>query len=168
MHIARRTQQELVIVAGTRWVSAICAALAFFILYFAITRHAPQGLLLAALLLLFALVMDLRKTFTFDATQRTVRWNGRKIFKAESGKIPFDEITDIGTEERGSFSGAAGRSVPIYRLTIVTSRCTIPMAYAFNGRPDHYSTLREQILEFVRTSSGSRSADPELSRQNRK
>src|SRR6266852_2088385 len=99
MHIARQTPQELVVVAGTRWLSAICAAAALFTLYFVITRHEPKGpLFLAAFFLLFALIMDLRKTFTFDARQRMVRWNGRKVFKAESGEIPFDDITDIGTE----------------------------------------------------------------------
>ena len=97
MHIARHTPQELVVVAGSRWISAICAAAALFTLYFAITHREPRGLFLAAFFLLFALIMDLRKTFTFDAMQRTVRWSGRKVFKAESGEIPFGDITDIGT-----------------------------------------------------------------------
>jgi hypothetical protein len=149
MHIARQTPQELVVVAGTRWLSAICAGAALFTLYFVITRHELKGpLFLAAFFLLFALIMDLRKTFTFDARQRIVRWNGRKVFKAESGEIPFDDITDIGTE-----STRAAKGVPVYRLTIVTPRATIPMAYAYNGQPDGYSTLRGQILDFVKPGS---------------
>jgi hypothetical protein len=123
MHIARNTTQELVVVAGTRWVSAICTAVALFTLYSVITRHEPKGLFLAAFFLLFALIMDLRKTFTFDAMQRIVRWKGRKVFKAESGEIPFDDITDIGTE-----ASVGDMGVPIYRLTIITPRATIPMA----------------------------------------
>ncbi len=149
MHIARHTSHELVVVAGTRWVSALCAAAVLFTLYFVITRHDPKGLFLAAFFLLFALIMDLRKTFTFDAAQRVVRWNGRKVFKAESGEIPFDDITDIGTETRR----AGGRDVPIYRLTIITPRATIPMAYAFSGQDDGYSSLRGQILDFVKPGS---------------
>src|ERR1035441_6319402 len=98
MHIARQTPQELVVVAGTRWVSPICAAAALFTRYFGITRHEPKGLFLAAFFLLFALIMALRKPFAFDARQRIVRWNGRKVFQAESGEIPFDDITEIGTE----------------------------------------------------------------------
>jgi hypothetical protein len=35
---------------------------------------------------LCALIMDLRKTFTFDATHRIVRWKGCTVLKAESGK----------------------------------------------------------------------------------
>jgi hypothetical protein len=93
--------------------------------------------------------MDLRKTFTFDATRRIVRWKGRTVLKAESGEIPFDEITDIGTEA----TTAGNRNVPVYRLTIITPRATIPMAYTYNGQPDRYSTLRRQILDFIKAGS---------------
>jgi|SRR5580700_5967598 hypothetical protein len=149
MHIARQTPQELVVVAGTRWVSAICAAAALFTLYFVITRHEPKGFLLAAFFLLFALIMDLRKTFTFDARQRIVRWQGRKVFNSESGEIPFDDITEIRMET----SRAGARDVPIYRLTIITSQATIPMAYGYSGDGDRYSSLRGQILDFVKPGS---------------
>jgi len=157
MHITRQTPQELVVVSGSRWVSAICAAGALFYTYFAITRHAPKGyLLLTAFLLLFALIMDLRKTFTFDATQRLVRWKGRTVLKAESGEIPFDDITDIGTEA----TSAGNRNVPVYRLTVITPRVTIPMAYGYDGKPDRYSALRLQILDFLQ--AGSRKLEPPL------
>ena len=163
MHIARQTPQELIVVAGTRWVSAICAAAAIFTLYFVITRHEPKGLFLAAFFLLFALIMDLRKTFTFDARQRIVRWNSRKVFKAESGEIPFDDITEIGTEA----TRAGDRGVPIYRLTIITPRATIAMAYAYSGHGDRYSTLRGQILDFVKPGSTIQSPEPGGSPPNR-
>jgi hypothetical protein len=146
MHIARQTPQELIVVASSRWVAAICAAAALATLYASIAGHQPSGFFLAGFLLLFAMIMDLRKTFIFDASMRMVRWNGRKVFKAESGVIPFSEITDIGTEA----SIAGQRNIPIYRLTIVTRRATIPMAYTYNGQPDGYSALREQILNFVK------------------
>src|SRR3954471_21777081 len=129
MHITRQTPQELVIVSGTRWVSAICGAVAAFILYLGITHHKKEELFLAAFFLLFAFIMDLRKTFTFDAAQRIVRWKGRTILKGGSGEIPFDDITDIGTESK-----RAGRwNTPVYRLTIMTSQRSIPMAYAYSG-----------------------------------
>jgi len=117
-------------VAGTRWVSAICAAAALFTLYFVITRHEPNGLLLVAFLLLFALIMDLRKTFIFEATERMVGWHSRRVFKAESGEIPFDEITGIDTEAKR----AGQRDVPVYRLTIITPRATIPWRTLTAGR----------------------------------
>jgi len=94
-----------------------------------------------------------RKTFTFDATRRIVRWKGRRVFKAESGEIPFDDIVDIGTEAENASSQSGGREVPIYRLTIITPQATIPMAYAYSGHEDRYSALRRQILEFVKPGS---------------
>jgi len=151
MRIARQTPQELVVVSGTRWLSGICLAAALITLYLETTRHLPKGyLFLPAFFLLFALIMDLRKTFAFDAMQRIVRWKGRRVFKAESGEIPFDDIIDIGTQVTHASSGARGSEVPIYRLTIITPRATIPMAYAYNGQNDGYSTLRSQILDFVK------------------
>ena len=156
MHIARQTPQELVVVAGTRWFSAVCAAAALSTLYLVITRHQPKGyLFLPAFLLVFALLMDLRKTFTFNAMHRIVRWNGRKVFKAESGELPFGDITDIGTEARR----AGNRGVPIYRLTIITPQGTIPMAYVYRGHPDGYSALRGQILDFVKPGSSKQSPE---------
>ena len=155
MHIARETPQELVVVAGTRWVAAICGACTLLTLYFVITRHELKGLFLAAFFLLFALIADSRKTFKFDAVQRMVRWNGRTVLKGESGEIRFDDIIEIGTESRR----AGDRGILIYRLTIVTSQATIPMAYAYSGNSDAYSALRRQILDFIK--SGSTSSRPE-------
>jgi hypothetical protein len=151
MHIARRTAQELVVVSGTRWLSAFCAAAALITSCLNIIQHQPKGyFLVSGFLLLVALIMDLRKTFTFDAMQRRVRWRGRTVLKSESGEIPFDDITDIGTQVT-SASSSSGAQVPIYRLTIITPQTTIPMAYTYNGQPDAYSALRGQILDFVKT-----------------
>jgi hypothetical protein len=149
MHIARQTPQELVVVSGSRWLSAICAAAGLATLYFVVARHKPQGYFVVAFLLFFAVIMNLRTSFTFDAMRRMVRWKGWKAYKSESGEIPFDEITDIGTEMRR----VGNRDVPAYRLTLKTSRGIVPMAYAFNGQPDGYSPLRTQILEFIKPGS---------------
>jgi hypothetical protein len=150
MHIARQTPQELVVVAGTRWISAICGAAALLTLYFAIARHERDGLFLVVLFLLFALIMDLYKTFTFDAMRRVVRWRGHKLFKVEAGEIPFDEITDIGIESTRASAPPGNTDTPIYRLTIITSRATIPMSYAYCGQTDRFSSLRGQILDFIK------------------
>jgi hypothetical protein len=156
MHIARQTPQELVVVAGTRWAAAICGTCALITLYIGIAHHELGALFLAAFLLLFALIADSRKTFKFDGMQRMVRWNGRTVLKGESGEIRFDDIIEIGTESRR----ASDRGILIYRLTIVTSQATIPMAYAYSGNSDAYSGLRGQILDFIR--SGSTSARPQM------
>ena len=149
MHIVRQTAQELVVVASSRWVAAICAAGALFCIYAAVARSQMNALFVAGFFTLCALIMDLRKTFIFDGSTRMVRWNGCKVFKAESGVIPFAEITDIGTQA----SLAGSRNIPTYRLTIVTTRAIIPMAYTYNGQPDHYAKLRGHILDFLRARS---------------
>ncbi|HEX4005371.1 MAG TPA: hypothetical protein VHX60_04305 [Acidobacteriaceae bacterium] len=158
MHIARQTPQELVVVDSSRWVSALCAAGALMALRAASSHHKTAEWIAFALLVMFALIFFLRKTFIFDNTRRTVRWTGRTILKAESGEIAFDEINNIGTQE----TTATDRnfSVPVYRLAIETSRATVPMSYNYSGRGDRYSALRRQILEFVRP--GSQSATPRL------
>ena len=156
MHIARQTPQEMVVVSGTRWVAAICAAGTLYSAYAVVLRHEWKGLIATAFLLLCSLVFDLRKTFTFDGMQRVVRWKGRTVLKAESGEIPFDEITDIGTQSR-----PGGKNAPVYRLTIVTPQGIIPMAYAYNGQPDGYRALRQQILEFVKPGVSEGSSETE-------
>jgi hypothetical protein len=154
MHIARQTPQELVVVDGTRWISAICGTAALVTAWLVITRHEPKSyFFLPAFFALFAVIMNLRKTFIFDATRRMVRWNGRKAFKAESGQIPFAEITSIDTETRRAATQAGKRDVPIHRLTIVTPHGEIPMAYNYSGQPDGYSALRQQILNFIKLQS---------------
>jgi hypothetical protein len=153
MHIARETPLELVVVSGTRWVSAICAVAALFTtLYVVIARNEAKGLFAVAFFLLFAVIMDSRKVFTFDAVQRVARWKGRRGFKTESGDVSFDEITDIGTETRT----AGSRNVLVYRLTVVTPGAVIAMAYVYSGQSDGYAALRERILEFVRAGSAVR------------
>lgn len=153
MHIARQTAQELVVVDSTRWISAICAAGLVVTLYFVIIRHEPRDLFIALFFLFFAIFLDLRKTFVFDAMRRTVQWKGRKVFKSESGEIPFDEITDIGMEHSADIWGPGGKQPYKYRLTIITPQVTIPMAYAYSDHDDQYSNLRLQILHFIRHGS---------------
>jgi hypothetical protein len=149
MHIARQTPQELVVVSGSRWVSVICAVAAIFTAYFPIVRNQPKGLFLSGFFLLFAMIMYLRKTFTFDAARRIVRWSGRKVLKTESGEIPFNQIVDI----RPQATTSGEHNTMVYRLTIVTHGGEVPMSYDFNGQHDHYSAMREQILKFVRSES---------------
>ena len=156
MHIARQTPQELVVVDSSRWVSAICAAAALFAAYRTMSQHQPKGLIAVALLALFAMIFDLRKTFTFDAMQRVVRWKGRTILKAESGEIPFDDITNIDTETITTTNKSA--DITLYRLAINAKGTTVPMAYNYRGVKNGYAALRSQILEFVRPASQSAAA----------
>lgn len=156
MRITRQTPQQLVVVDDSRWVSGLCAAAAIFAAYRTVTHDQLRGLIAVALLVVFALIFDLRKTFTFDSVQQVVRWKGRTILKAESGVIAFDDITNIDTETTTTSGKAA--TITLYRLAINAKGTTIPMAYNYRGVSDGYAALRGQILEFIRPGSQSAAA----------
>jgi hypothetical protein len=85
-------------------------------------------------------------TFVFDVVRRTVHWSGRKLYKVESGTISFDEIIGVGTEMGpGSDDGGEG-----YRLALITTKGSIPMAYAYGGNSPRYESQRKTIPAFVR------------------
>jgi hypothetical protein len=145
MKILRQTPLELVTVDSTIWISMICA-LASLPLFYVSVVLGRRGVLFGACFFAICAMIGIRKmTFVFDAMQRMVRWKGWKPFKVESGIIPFDEITDIGTEAiSGGESGGAS-----YRLTILTPKGAVPMAYAYGGNSQQYESLRKTILSFV-------------------
>ena len=144
MHISRQTPTELVVEDSSLWISYLCAGAGFLLLALSVAQNKPKGFLGAAFFLLCAAIFERKTTFTFDAMQRIVRWNGLKLFKRDSGEIRFDDITDIGTE------ASSGDRVATYRLTVLTAQGSIPMAYTYAGRTDGYAPLRQQILDFVK------------------
>jgi hypothetical protein len=150
MKILRQTQLELVTVESTLWISIFFALVSLIMIYAAIASGQLKLLFSAGVFALLALVCIWKKTFVFDAMQRVVRWNGRKIFKTESGTIPFDEIADIGTEARSS-GDSRGRAM--YRLTILTPQGSVPMAYGYGGYRPRYDSLRKTILALVKPES---------------
>jgi hypothetical protein len=144
MKITSHTPAELVVEDSSVWLSYILGTCAAVVMFFSVTQHQPRALFGAALFLLFALIADVRTTFTFDSAQRVVRWKGLKQFRTYSGTIPFDDIDDIGTET------SSGSDASTYRLTIITPNGAVPMAYSYTGRNDAYAPLREQILHFIK------------------
>jgi hypothetical protein len=147
MRITSQTPRELVVQDSGTWLAYILTASALVVIFASIAHNKINGLLSTSLFLLFAMIADRRMTFTFDATQRVVRWRGEKHFKVESCTIPFDDISDIGTDSWDSDSG------PCFRLTILTRECSIPMADTYTGRMDAYAPLRQQILDFIKPGS---------------
>jgi len=144
MRITRHTEQELVVVDSALGVSAVLFA-AFLPLFYAATRPGKMGALFGACLFLLGAVVSLRKTtFTFDAGEQRVRWQGRKVLRVERGIIPFSEITGIGTETTFGSNGSN-----TYRLTILTRTGLIPLAYTYSGNQERYATIRAEILRFL-------------------
>jgi len=109
MHTHDSTPQDLSS-CRTRWVSAICVAPALITLYVVIVSQEPKGLFLVwPSFCCFAHNHCPRKTFTFDAMQRTVRWKGPQGFSSLNQGNPFDDITDVGQRNRS----AGRRGIPV-------------------------------------------------------
>jgi len=144
MRITRQTPTELVVADSSMWLSAIFAAAACMPAGIAISEHKPNGFYAAAILLFFAVVWMRKTQFTFDARQHTARWTARKIFKVQSGSIPFDDVRDIIMDTMSSDKGTT-----MYRLSIVTSQGSVQMEAAYNGGRDHHVKIREAIFAFL-------------------
>ncbi len=144
MRITRHTAQELVVVDSALGISAVLFLASLPLLYVA-TRPGKIGALFGACLFLLGAVVWIRKTtFTFDAGEQRVRWQGRKVLKVENGVIPFGEITGIGTETTFGSNGSN-----TYRLTIVTRAGLVPLAYTYGGNRQKYVSVREEIMRFL-------------------
>ncbi|MGA2726718.1 MAG: hypothetical protein ABSE96_02830 [Terracidiphilus sp.] len=144
MRITRQTTTELVVEDSLIWVTVLCAIAAAPLLYIGIAPGMHGTLAGGGLFLFFGLFGVRKMTFAFDGAQRVVRWNGRKLFKVESGSIPFGDITGIGVEAMTSNdSGAA------YRLSILTAHGSVPLGFAYGGGKDRHARMREAILAFL-------------------
>ena len=144
MHVTRKTNQELVVVDGSIWLSLIMLCAAAFMAFQAISLRTRNWWISVGLLSLFALIAWRRETVTFDAASQQVQWVRRRAFKLASGTVSFSEMRGITME---SISDSHG--VLSYRLTILTTDKPVPMSDGYGGGQAHYEALRKQILEFL-------------------
>jgi hypothetical protein len=145
MRIAHQSPTELVVKDSSFWLTYLNAGIALLLLVAGISKTEPRVYLGAALFLLFAAITARGTTFTFDGMQRVVRWNGFKLFKKDSGTIPFDDIEDVTVE-----ASSSGNSGTTYRLSLLTKQGAVPMAYAYSGSSDSYGAMRREILTFLK------------------
>ena len=150
MHIARRSNQELVIVDSSIWLSLPLLCGFVVILYRLVPIHARLvDYLGAAFLLLFALVFWRKEVVVFDAGRQQAEWTRRRLFRLATGTIPFSEISGIGME-----TTSAKNNVLVYRLTILTTHGSVPMADNYAGDRQKYEKLKREILEFLHLDAG--------------
>ena len=153
MHIARKTNQEMVVVDGMVWISVFLLCFAGFVGFQAISRGVPRWWIMVGLLGLFAFVSWRRETVTFDAARQQVEWVRRRAFSLKSGTLPFSEVMGIGMDSITDNHGYL-----TYRLTILTSDTPVPMSDAYGGGEAYYESLRKQILEFLGMDQSAKSA----------
>jgi hypothetical protein len=135
----------LIVEDSEMWMAIPFAVAALIALVVTIVTANLIGLAGVVLFLLFAIPPARKTTFVFDARRRVVRWKRRKLFKIETGRIPFDDINEIDTE------AIFGDKATAYRLKIITPQGFIPMAYTFGAGGKHYEQLRETIMDVVRS-----------------
>ena len=145
MHVVRKTNQELVVVDSTIWISVILLCVCAVPAYEVITRHERAPFFFLCILLLFVLVSWRREAVTFDAARQEVRWYRRRAFKAANGTLPFSEVKGITIDSRSTDS----RGDQAYRLTMLTTGLPVPMSDIYAGNWSRYDGLRTQILEFL-------------------
>lgn len=145
MHVTRKTNQELVVVDSSIWISVILLCADAPVIYTSISHSRLSGLWVAGFFVLCAFLFWRKEVVAFDAGRQQVAWWRRRAFKASSGIVPFGEITGIGME--ASMAGEHGTLT--YRLTILTSDKPVPMSDVYAGNRAHYEALKAEISQFL-------------------
>lgn len=150
MHVTRKTNQELVVVDSSIWLSVFLLCAAAAAVYASIVHGKLQGLALAGFIALFAFLFWRKEVVVFDAGRQQADWRRRRAFMAASGIVPFSEISGIGMES----TSAGSRGTPLYRLTILTSGKPVPMSDVYHSDQQHYVSLKAEILQFLHLDGG--------------
>jgi hypothetical protein len=149
MHIVRKTNQELVVLDSSIWISVGLLCVSVFVVYQLIEKGNQRGLLVVGLFLLFALLFWRREVVVFDAARQQAEWRRRRFLKVATGTVPFSEITGIGME-----TTTAKNNELCYRLTMLTPNGSVPMADTYASNREKYENLRNEILSFLHLDSG--------------
>ena len=148
MQVARKTNQEMVILDSSIWISVFLLCASVFVTYRLILENNKKGLLLVGFFLLFILLFWRKEVVVFDAGRQQATWTRRRLFNVATGTIPFSEITGIGME-----ATAADRALT-YRLAILTAQGSTPMSDSYAGGQQKYEKLRQEILDFLKLDPG--------------
>jgi len=148
MHVTRRTNQELVLLDSSIWISVFLLCVSTFVAYRVILRSNPRGMLLDGLFLIFILLFWRKEVVAFNSGTQQATWTRRRLFNVATGTIPFSDITGIGVETTSAKNG-----VLVYRLAILTAQGTVPMADSYAGDQQKYEKLKQEILDFLKLDS---------------
>jgi hypothetical protein len=147
MHVTRKTNQELIVLDSSIWISVLLLCVSAFVTYRLILENNRKELLLDGVFLLFILLFWRKEVVVFDAARQQATWTRRRLFRVANGAIPFSEITGIGVE-----TSSSDRALT-YRLTILTAHGSTPMSDCYESGQQKYEKLRLEILTFLRLDS---------------
>ncbi len=150
MHILRKTNEELVIVDSSIWVSFFLSCVALLFLYRTmVIRAGSVYYLVVGFIGLFALLFWRKEVVTFDSGRQQAMWNRRRLFRIACGMVPFSDIAGIGLE-----ASSAKNNVLVYRLVILTSHGSVPISDNYAGNLQNCEKVKREILEFLKLDSG--------------
>jgi hypothetical protein len=150
MHILRKTNQELVIVDSSIWISIFLSCAALLFLYRTIIIKAGfVYYLVAGFIGLFALLFWRKEVVAFDSGRQQALWNRHRLFRPACGTVPFSDIAGIGLE-----TSSAKNNVLVYRLVILTAHGSVPMSDNYAGDLQNFEKIKREILEFLKLDSG--------------
>jgi hypothetical protein len=161
MHVTRKTNQELVVIDSSIWISVFLLCAFVPAVYLSVVRGERAGLLAAGFILLCAYLFWRKEVVVFDAGRQQAAWWRRRAFKASSGMVPFSEITGIGME-----CSTAGNNVLTYRLTILTSGQPVPMSDMYRGDKQGCDSVRAEILQFLHIENDEASSSSGVAHEN--
>jgi hypothetical protein len=148
MHVTRKTNQELVLLDSSIWISVFLLCVSAFVAYRMMLQSNPRGLLLDGLFLIFILIFWRKEVVVFNSGTQQATWTRRRLFKVATGTIPFSDITGIGVETNSAKNG-----VLVYRLAILSAQGSVPMADNYAGDQRKYEKLKQEILDFLKLDS---------------
>ena len=157
MRITRQTARELVLVDSSLWLAGVLAIGYLPLFYDAVFDGKMGSLAMAGFFVLCSLFCIRKTCFVFDARDRVVRWKNRLFLKAPTGSLDFDDIGGIRIES----SWGDGEGGVSYRLTMLTSRGPIPLAYSYGSGSDKYAAMKEAIVAFLKPDSREAASTPE-------
>ncbi|MGA2351200.1 MAG: hypothetical protein ABSF70_12265 [Terracidiphilus sp.] len=150
MHILRKTNEELVIVDSSIWVSFFLSCVALLFLYRTmVIRAGSVYYLVAGFIGLFALLFWRKEVINFDSGRQQAMWNRHRLFRIACGTVPFSDIAGIGLE-----TSSAKNNVLVYRLVILTSHGSFPISDNYAGNLQNFERVEREILEFLKLDSG--------------
>jgi len=144
MHVTRKTNQELIVLDSSIWISVFLLCASGFVTYRLILENNRKAFLLDGVFLLFILLFWRKEIVVFDAARQQATWTRRRLLNVATGNIPFSEITGIGME-----TSSSDRALT-YRLTILTAHGSTPMSDCYAGGQQKYESLRQEILAFLK------------------
>lgn len=144
MHVTRKTNQEMVILDSSIWISVFLLCVSAFAAYRLSIQHNTRGFWSLGFMLLFILLFWRKEVVVFDAARQQATWTRRRIFKVATGTIPFSEISGITIEVT-----SAKNNVLVYRLAILTPQGSVPMSDNYAGDQQKYEKLKKEIFDFV-------------------